>query len=161
MPFFPDSIYGLAYLAALLISGAITMAGSNKQARNILVVLCLHWLTTRLIVVYDHENFHLWLVQDFAMFTALLLCRGGRQALACAFLFLIVVLFDTWSLAFSGSFEGAAAVAETAGYISMLIMAGGAHADRGKFYRHFGNLRLGAIGRLRLGKARVPPQGRS
>lgn len=132
MPFFPDSIYGLAYLGALLVFGAITLLGSNKSARTILAILSVQWLTTRLIDVYDHDNFILWLIQDYAVFTALLLCRGGKPALACAFLQLIVGLFDSYSFAFDGTFEGAAAVAETIGYLSMAIMAGGAHGNKGK-----------------------------
>ena len=148
MPFFPDSVYGLAYLAALLVAGFVTMLGRNTQARRVLYILIAHWVTTRLIDVYDHENFTLWLAQDWAVFGALLICRGGRTALACATLFFVVMTFDSYSYIANGSFEGAAAVAETVGYLAMIIMAGGAHADFGKRRGNSGDLRSGNAGLL-------------
>ena len=168
MPFFPDSIYGLAYLAALVVFGAITWAGPNHAARNILLVLTIHWFTTRAIDVYDHTNFWLWIAQDYVFFAALLLCGGGRPALACAALFLVMVGFDSYSLVIGGSFTGASAVAETLGYLAMLCMAGGAYGDGGKLARTSGSgssiFRVGKTsifqGRLyNAGRSRQPVEG--
>jgi len=154
MPFFPDSIYGLAYLAALVFFGAITLLGQNREARRILLVLTVHWLTTRAIDVIDHTNFILWITQDLVVFGALLIYCRGVAGRAIAALFFIVLSFDNYSLVTGGTFEGAAAVAETVGYLAMIIMAGDAHADRGKLARYSSNLRTGITGIRHLGKSR-------
>lgn len=161
MPFFPDSIYGLVYLAALIIFGIITWLGQNRDARRILLVLTIHLLTTRAIDVIDHENFMLWIAQDLAIFVALLVFCKGVAGRAIAALFFIVLTFDNYSLIAGGTFEGAAAVAETVGYISMLIMAGGAHADRGKLQRNYRNLHTGISGVLHTGKSWLSPKRRA
>lgn len=153
MPFIPDTIYGIAYLTALIVSGALTLLGSSSDAKRILLVLTIHWLTTRAIDVYDHTNFYLWIVQDYAVFFAMLFYCRGIAGRACAALFFVVLSFDFYSLMYGGSFEGAAAVAETVGYFSMLIMAGGAHADRGKRAWHSGNLRARDAGIRNMGKS--------
>ena len=161
MPFFPDSIYGLVYLGALIFFGAITLLGPNKTASRLLLILTIHWLTTRTIDVIDHTNFLLWIAQDIAMFSALLIFCKGVSGRAIAALFFIVLTFDNFSIVFGGSFESAAAVAETVGYISMLIMAGDAHADRGKLSRYSGDIRAGIGGIYYSGKSWLSTKGRS
>lgn len=137
MPFFPDSIFGIVYLVALIAFGVIALLGPNKSARIILLILTIHWLTTRAIDVIDHENFWLWIVQDCAMFGALLIFCKGMEGRAIAALFFIVLAFDNYSLVTGGTFESAAAVAEVCGYISMIIMAGAAHDGRGKLVKYY------------------------
>ena len=161
MPFFPDSIYGLVYLAALAFFGAITLLGPNKSARTILALLSLHWLTTRTIDVIDHESFLLWIAQDISMFGALLIFCKGVSGRAVAALFFIVLTFDNYSLVTGGTFEGAAAVAETVGYISMVIMAGAAHDGRGKLARYSDNIRTGIGGIYYSGKSWISLKRRS
>jgi hypothetical protein len=157
MPFFPDSFWGLAYLTALVIFGAITWAGPNLTARRILFVLVVHWVAMRSINVIDHDNFILWLVHDYVFFIALLVCGGGIAARACSGLFLVMVAFDSYSLVFGGSFEGAAAVAEVIGYLAMIIMAGSAHGGtNGKLAGHSHSLRTGIGSILHLAKIRLP-----
>lgn len=138
MPFFPDTIYGLVYLGALIAFGIVTWLGPNREARRILALLVLHWLTTRTIDWYDHSNFALWIAQDVLMLLALLVICRSLAGRAIAGLFFFVLAFDNYSLVMGGSFEGAAAVAETVGYISMLIMAGSAHDGRGKLAKYYG-----------------------
>lgn len=138
MPWFPDSVYGLAYLAALIIFGAITWFGPNREARKILLILTIHWLTTRTIDWYDFTNFYLWIAQDIAVFLALLIYCKGMAGRAIAALFFIVLAFDNYSIVTGGTFEAAAAVAETVGYLAMLIMAGAAHVGRGKLAKYYG-----------------------
>lgn len=162
MPFFPDTIYGLVYLAALILFGFITWFGPNKKARRILAVLVVHWVTLRTIDWYDHDNFILWLVHDYVFFFALLFCGGGLAARACSALFLVMVAFDSYSLLFGGSFEGAAAVAEGIGYLAMLIMAGSAHGGTdGKLARPSRALSSGIGSVLHLAKIWLSPKRRA
>jgi hypothetical protein len=161
MPFFPDSIYGLVYLGALIFFGAITWFGPNKSARRLLLILTIHWLTTRTIDFIDHTNFLLWIVQDIAMIVALLIFCKGMAGRAIAGLFFIVLTFDNYSLVTGGTFEGAAAVAEFIGYISMVIMAGAGHGNSGKLARYSGDIRAGIGSVLYTGKSWLSLKRRS
>lgn len=161
MPFIPDTVYGIAYVLVLIAAGAITLLGQNTDARRILWVLIAHWLTTRAIDVYDHTNFLLWIAQDCAVFLAMLFYCRGIAGRACAALFFIVLSFDNYSYLTSGTFEGAAAVAETVGYLAMIIMAGGAYGNRGKRSGYSIPVSSGTGSVLVTGKGEFPPQGRA
>ena len=146
MPFFPDSSYGIAYLLALIFAASMTLLWGSLDARRLLLVLVLHWVMTRTIDVYDHMNFHLWIAQDFVFLIAMLIYVHGVVGRACASLFFVLLTFDCYSLVSNGSFEGAASVAETVGYLCMIIMVGGTDAGRGRLasFFHFAVHRSGS-----------------
>lgn len=157
MSFIPDSGWGIAYLTALIVFGFITWRGPNLQARRILLVMAIHWFFIRTIDWYDKDNFVLWLAHDYVFYFALLLYGKSLAARACSGLFLLMIAFDSYSLAAGGGFEGASAVAEGIGYLIMLIMAGSAHGGTdGKLAGPSRALRSGVGSVLHLAKVWWP-----
>ena len=128
MPFFPDTAFGLAYLAALAVFGCIAWYGGRAQA--LIAIMAVHWVVMRAICATDHLNAALWVAHDTAMVAAMLFIGRTVAAKAIAVLFFGALQFDLYSLIVNGlhvtqeQFEATASVGEAVGYISMLIMAG-------------------------------------
>ena len=126
MPFWPDNGYAYSYLIALCLLMAFVLRSKRNDVLYSAVLLSCLWLLTRAIRVFDADNFILWLATDFFTIGGFIII-GTRQAMACAILYFVSMLFDSVTLIWGGSFEGAAAVNEAVGYISMLIIAGAAY----------------------------------
>jgi hypothetical protein len=138
MTFIPDSYYGLFYLAALVISSIASLLGSQKKERVIVWIMIFHWFSMRTINVINFDNFWLWIAQDMAMIWALAYFARTTAGGAIAVLFFVNLLFDQYTLFSGGSFQGAAAVAESIGYLSMLIMTGANHYGTPKRMARYG-----------------------
>ena len=130
MPFIPDSSWGIAYAMALIIASAVAWRGPNISIRIAVILMVIHWLSMRSIDAVDFSNFWLWTGQGALMILALVFIGKSIPAYAMACVFFVGMLFDQYTLFTGGSFDGAAAVAEAVGYISMIIMATGAHNGR-------------------------------
>lgn len=122
MPFFPDSAFGLAYLAALC--GATYFARKGSWA--IIGIMWAHWLTMRTIDVVDRDNLWFWMGQDVAMIVAFTAFARSRVWYAMASVFFLGLICDQLAMAFSLVFEAHAAMGEFIGYLGMTIMVGGA-----------------------------------
>jgi hypothetical protein len=98
-----------------------------------------HWFSMRGVNVINPDNPALWVAHDTATVVALLTygkLKGSRLSLACAAVFFVVLLFDqAWWLLKVGGFEANAAVAEFAGYLVFVMIAGAGFGDIGGFSR--------------------------
>ena len=163
MSFWPDNSFAYAYVAALgaLVAFVCLFVGyfldtKHKDVFQSMALLVALWLMTRIIRVFDADNFMLWLASDILVIAGVC-CIRSKPALACAVLYFLSLLFDSYTLIWGGSFDGAAAVNEAVGYISMLIIAGAAYdwnlMGRASGVRHktmghivrMGNLGIGFI----------------
>jgi hypothetical protein len=121
MPFWPDSTAGLLYMAAVIGCLIIALRWGSPQFRQVMVILTVHWVLLRTIDVVDHENFIYWCFHDATFAIALAWPGSGRRGKACASLLVLLLAFDTYSYFAGGTFEAASAVAETIGYLSMIL----------------------------------------
>ena len=126
MSFWPDNGFAYAYLTALALLVAFTLRTKRRDVFQSMGLLVALWLLTRIIRIFDADNFLLWLASDFFVIGGFIII-GSRHAMACAILYFLSLLFDSYTLIWGGSFDGAAAVNEAVGYISMLIIAGAAY----------------------------------
>ena len=135
MPFIPDSTFGIAYALACLLTVGITTLRNNTHARIVSLIMLAHWFSLRGVNVINPDNPALWVAHDTATVIALLTygkLKGSRLSLACAAVFFVVLLFDqAWWLLNIGGFEANAAVAECAGYLVFLMIAGASLGSSG------------------------------
>lgn len=151
MPFFPDTEFGLYYLAALVVFGCIAWWGG--KARALVIIMAAHWLAMRGICAASYLSIALWIAHDIAMILAMVFIGRSIAGGAIAVLFFVVMLFDQYALLQHGftltqeQFDATAAVGETVGYLSMLIMAGAGLYGGGKLERGgSGRFGLGGLG---------------
>jgi hypothetical protein len=148
MPFFPDTFWGLAYLAGLLAMAVAVWQWPHADARRVALLLVVHWITLRLIAATNHDSAMVWVIHDSATVVAMVIIGRCRLAYAVAALFVPVLVLDqVWLFGGSG-FVANAAVAEAVGYFSMLMVAGTAHGGGKRLDAHvFGRdgLRRGDI----------------
>lgn len=134
MPFIPDSGFGIAYMLACFGVAGLAYTRNNLHARIVSLIFIAHWFSLRAINVINHDNAALWVVHDAATILALGFYgkrTRSRLAFACGTVFFVVMLFDQWWLLFDGGFDANAAVAEAAGYLCFLMIAGAALGKSG------------------------------
>lgn len=134
MPLIPDSGFGIAYMLACFGVAGFAYTRNNLHARIVSLIFMAHWFSLRAINAIDHDNAALWVVHDVATILALGLYgkrTRSRLAFACGAVFFVVMLFDQWWLLFDGGFNANAAVAEAAGYLCFLMIAGSAIGKSG------------------------------
>ncbi len=135
MPFIPDSTFGTAYALACLLTVGFTTLRNNTHARIVSLIMLAHWFSMRSVNVINPDNPALWVAHDTATVIALLTygkLKGSRLSLACAAVFFVVMLFDqAWWLLKVGGFEANAAVAELAGYLVFVMIAGASIGSSG------------------------------
>jgi hypothetical protein len=145
MPFIPDSTFGIIYAAACFGVAAVSLLRNNTHARIVSLIMLAHWFSMRTISSTAPENAGLWVLHDAATVAALLACgyvKSSRLAMACAAMFFVVLLFDQlWWLSIGG-FEANAAVAEAAGYLAFIMIAGASLGSSG------GDIGSGSAGRV-------------
>lgn len=138
MPFFPDSAWGLAYLAGLLLSVVATWAWPSPEGRRVALLMVLHWMTLRAIDVTAPQSPLAWVCHDMALILLLALWGRCRLAYAVAAVFLPVTLLDQVWLVWGSTFEANAAAAEAAGYLAFIMMMGAAYGGTGTGFRRMG-----------------------
>ena len=135
MPFIPDSTFGIIYAAACFGVAAVSFLRNNTHARIVSLIMLAHWFSLRGVNVINPDNPALWVAHDTATVVTLLTygkLKGSRLSLACAAVFFVVLLFDqAWWLLNVGGFEANAAVAECAGYLVFLMIAGASLGSSG------------------------------
>lgn len=127
MPFIPATGWGLAYLAGLCLMGLVVAQRPHPEARRVALILAVHWVTLRMVNVIDHDNPLAWVMHDAGLVLALVAFGRCRLAYAVAAVFVPVMILDQVWLFWGSSFAANAAVAEAAGYISMIMTMGTAH----------------------------------
>ena len=139
MPFFPDSAWGLAYLAGLLLSVVATWAWPSPEGRRVALLMVLHWMTLRAIDATAPQSPLTWVCHDMALILLLALWGRCRLAYAIAAVFLPVTLLDQVWLVWGASSEANAAAAEAAGYLAFIMMMGAAYGGTGNRSRRMGH----------------------
>jgi hypothetical protein len=141
IPFIPDTTFGIIYAAACFGVAAVSFLRSNPHARIVSLIFIAHWFSMRTISSTAPENAGLWVLHDtVTVFALLVYGRAGpsRLSLACAALFFVVLFFDQlWWLSIGG-FEANAAVAEAAGYLAFMMIAGASLGSSGGHSRGSG-----------------------
>jgi hypothetical protein len=127
MTFIPNTFFGISYLLALIVAGAITFYGERTEQRRILWLLVCNFIITRAIVSLWPSQDWLWLANDYATSIALVLYGRTRAAKACAILFSIIAQFDLAMIVGWANFPAVAAISDFLGYLILLIMTGAAH----------------------------------
>jgi hypothetical protein len=144
MPFFPDSLFGVIYAAACFGVAAVSFLRNDTHARIVSLIFIAHWFSMRMISSTAPDSAGLWVLHDAVTVFALLFYGrsfSSRLSMACASLFFVVLLFDqAWWLSIGG-FEANAAVAEAAGYLAFIMIAGASLGSSG------GNIRGYSSGR--------------
>jgi hypothetical protein len=142
MPHWPLTEWGIIYCAALAFFGVVTWLGPRKRARIILAILNAHAVSWAAIMAYDPGNFFLWLGQDAAIIAALLLLCRSPVGVLCSLAYWAVLVQD--GLFLHNNLDAtlsklpvdkSSILAEVAGYIAMLAMAGAAHGMGGRLHR--------------------------
>jgi signal transduction histidine kinase len=138
MPFIPDSTFGIFYALLCFGVAGLSFLRNNTHARIVSLVFIAHWFSMRTISVNWPDSAFAWMAHDAATVAALIACGWLRKsvlAFACAALFFVVMLFDqAWWLFSIGSFDANAAVAEAAGYLAFLLIAGASLGSDGANY---------------------------
>jgi hypothetical protein len=140
MPFIPNTVFGIAYLLALIVAGAITLHGECTEQRRVLWVLVGNFIITRAIVSLWPSQAVLWLANDYVTSIALALYGRTQAAKACAVLFSIIAQFDLAMIMGWANFSAVAAMSDLLGYLVLIIMTGAAHDMGGHI--HCGNSRF-------------------
>jgi hypothetical protein len=144
MPFIPDSVFGVCYMVAVLITASIALYRQKNLA--LAAVLVAHFATLRSIATINHESAALWCLHDVFLIAAASLTKT-KHGFAVAACFIPVLLIDQIWLFWGSTFEANSAVAETCGYLAMIIIAG-LGDDLGGYINRRSNNARASIGRL-------------
>jgi hypothetical protein len=130
-PFIPDSGFGLAYVAGLVITAVIVATGKTSKARSLLVILIGNWLAVR-GYVSGYLNFdYISLAIPAATSLAFCMAWRGIWGFGCVAATAIILVIEHLAL-IGVSFDAAAAMEDFCGYLTMVLIAYSSHRNGGQ-----------------------------
>lgn len=128
MNFIAHDFWSLVWLMALLLTSAITFACGSLTATKMVAIMWINWLCTRALVTFDKGNDVLWMALELSTMVAFLLLGGGLAGKAIAGCFFVIMTVGNLQVLGLLNFSQSAAVADTLGVLSLILIGWTAHA---------------------------------